>query len=130
MSARELTQAADLASFDRRNADWFIDKLMQALIFVGGISAIIFVAGIFVFITKEGLGFILDRFDFMEFFTSWGWITRCPLRQSRWNHWRFDCWKTWVSPTTPRSTAMPPACPWRAAGPCCFRTRRRCRSCG
>ena len=60
-------------AFDRRNAAWYIDKLMQALIFVGGISAIIFVAGIFVFITKEGLGFILDRFDFMEFFTSPYW---------------------------------------------------------
>ena len=60
-------------AFDRRNAAWYIDKLVQALIFVGGISAIIFVAGIFVFITKEGLGFILDRFDFVEFFTSEYW---------------------------------------------------------
>jgi phosphate transport system permease protein len=43
------------------------------LVFIGGISAIIFVVGIFVFVTKEGMGFILDRFDFKEFFTSPYW---------------------------------------------------------
>jgi len=59
--------------FDRRNADWYIDKAVQVLVFIGGISAIIFIVGIFVFITKEGLGFILDRFDFKEFFTSPYW---------------------------------------------------------
>ena len=73
MSGQQLTKTADMATFDRRNADWYIDKLVQALVFIGGISAIIFVVGIFVFITKEGLGFILDRFDFMEFFTSAYW---------------------------------------------------------
>jgi phosphate transport system permease protein len=61
------------ADFDRRNTDWYIDKLVQVLVFIGGISAIIFVVGIFAFITKEGFGFILDRFDFMEFFTSPYW---------------------------------------------------------
>jgi phosphate transport system permease protein len=59
--------------FDRRNVDWFIDKLVQVLVFIGGISAIIFVIGIFVFVTKEGMGFLLDRFDFTEFFTSPYW---------------------------------------------------------
>ena len=73
MSGQELTKTASLSDFDRRNADWYFDKLMQALIFIGGISAIIFVVGIFVFITKEGFGFILDRFDFKEFFTSPYW---------------------------------------------------------
>jgi len=61
------------ADFDRRNTDWYIDKLVQALVFIGGISAIIFVVGIFAFVTKEGFGFILDRFDFQEFFTSPYW---------------------------------------------------------
>jgi len=61
------------ADFDRRNSAWYIDKLVQVLVFIGGISAIIFVVGIFAFITKEGFGFILDRFDFMEFFTSPYW---------------------------------------------------------
>ena len=74
MANGELTRSLPAADeFDRRTADWYIDKVAQALIFVGGISAIIFVVGIFVFITKEGLGFILDRFDFMEFFTSPYW---------------------------------------------------------
>ncbi len=59
--------------FDRRNLDWYIDKLVQALVFIGGISAIIFVVGIFVFITVEGFGFLLEGFDFMEFFTSPWW---------------------------------------------------------
>jgi len=59
--------------FDRRNAAWFVDKAVQVLVFIGGISAIVFVIGIFAFITKEGLGFILGRFDFVEFFTSPYW---------------------------------------------------------
>jgi len=46
---------------------------VQVLVFIGGISAIVFVIGIFVFISKEGLGFILGRFDFVEFFTSPYW---------------------------------------------------------
>jgi phosphate transport system permease protein len=36
-------------------------------------SAIVFIVGIFVFITKEGLGFITSTFDFAEFFTSMRW---------------------------------------------------------
>ena len=59
--------------FDRRNLDWYIDKLVQALVFIGGISAIIFIIGIFLFITIEGFGFLLDRFDAKEFFTSPWW---------------------------------------------------------
>jgi phosphate transport system permease protein len=59
--------------FDRRNRDWYMDKLVQLVVFVGGISAIVFVIGIFVFITKEGMGFILDTMDPIEFFTSQYW---------------------------------------------------------
>jgi len=73
MPASPLTTKGMTADFDRRNTDWFIDKLVQVLVFIGGISAIIFVVGIFVFVTKEGLGFLLDRFDFTEFFTSPYW---------------------------------------------------------
>ncbi len=58
---------------DRRNADWYIDRLVQVLVFVGGVSAIVFILGIFVFITKEGLGFIGGRFSFTEFFGSIAW---------------------------------------------------------
>lgn len=43
---------------DRLNLDWYIDRVVQLLVFVAGISAIIFIIGIFVFITKEGVGFI------------------------------------------------------------------------
>jgi len=59
--------------FDRRNLDWYIDKLVQALVFIGGISAILFVVLIFVFITVEGFGFLLEGFDFKEFFMSPWW---------------------------------------------------------
>jgi len=59
--------------YDRRTRDWYIDKFMQTLVFISGISAIIFIVGIFVFITMEGVGFIFDDMDFMEFFTSEYW---------------------------------------------------------
>lgn len=73
MNATVTDQAHEAYSFDRRNLDWYIDKMVQGLVFVGGISAIIFIIGIFAFITLEGFGFIVDRFDFMEFFTSPWW---------------------------------------------------------
>ena len=60
-------------SFDRRNADWYIDKVVQILVFIGGISAIIFIIGIFIFVTKEGFGFLVGPFDFAEFFGSPRW---------------------------------------------------------
>ena len=62
-----------VADFDRRNLDWYIDKLVQILVFIGGISAIVFVLGIFAFVTKEGIGFIWETMDFREFFTSEYW---------------------------------------------------------
>ncbi len=60
--------------FDRRNLDWYIDKLVQLLVFLGGISTIIFVIGIFVFIAAEGIGFLVDGFTFKEFFLSPYWV--------------------------------------------------------
>ncbi len=59
--------------FDRRDIDWYIDKVVQILVFIGGISAIIFIIGIFVFVTKEGFGFLVGAFDFSEFFGSPRW---------------------------------------------------------
>ncbi len=41
--------------------------------FIGGISAILFIIGIFVFITKEGFSFVVERLDLVEFFTSPRW---------------------------------------------------------
>jgi len=66
--------------FDRLNRDWFIDKIVQLLVFLGGISAIVFIIGIFVFITKEGFGFLAGDFDFKEFFFSPNWR---PTSESR-----------------------------------------------
>jgi phosphate transport system permease protein len=70
--AAETTAAVD-ASFDRLNRDWYIDKLVQLLVFLGGISAIVFIIGIFVFISREGFGFLLGDFRFSEFFFSPNW---------------------------------------------------------
>ena len=61
-------------AFDRRTMDWYIDKLMQSLVFIGGISAIIFIIGIFVFITMEGMDFVVNHLDPVEFFTSEYWF--------------------------------------------------------
>ena len=58
---------------DRRDAAWYIDKVAQWVVFVGGISAIVFIVGIFVFITKEGLDFVLGPLNLGEFFTSIAW---------------------------------------------------------
>lgn len=75
MSARgrERTVAARHGDLRRRDLPWFLDKAISAFVFVGGISAIIFIIGIFVFITKEGLAFVLGAMDVKEFFTSPAW---------------------------------------------------------
>ena len=64
--------AAD-ADFDRLTWDWYVDKIVQVLVFIGGISAIVFIIGIFVFISREGFGFLFGAFDFREFFFSPNW---------------------------------------------------------
>jgi len=64
--------------FDRRNLDWYIDRAVQVVVFICGISAIIFVLGIFVFVTKEGIGFIFERMDFREFFLTPYWFPSDP----------------------------------------------------
>ncbi|MDX1503049.1 MAG: phosphate ABC transporter permease subunit PstC [Thermoanaerobaculia bacterium] len=61
------------SSLDRRNLAWYVDKGVQAVVFVGGISAILFIIGIFVFITKEGVGFLGTTFRLTEFFGSVRW---------------------------------------------------------
>jgi phosphate transport system permease protein len=70
-AARTVT-AVD-SSFDQLNRDWYIDKAVQVLVFIGGISAIIFIIGIFIFISKEGFGFLVGDFNFKEFFFSPNW---------------------------------------------------------
>ncbi|GAB4122986.1 MAG: phosphate ABC transporter permease subunit PstC [Acidobacteriota bacterium] len=70
-----MSHAGSAAGFhaDRRNLAWYLDKLIQILVFFGGISAIVFIIGIFVFITIEGAGFLRSRFDAAEFFLSPYW---------------------------------------------------------
>ena len=58
---------------DVRDVHWYLDKLVAGLVFIGGISAIIFIIGIFLFILKEGFGFIANTMDFGEFFFSQAW---------------------------------------------------------
>ncbi len=74
-SATELavTAPTEAPDIDRRNLDWYIDKFVQLLVFIGGISAIVFIIGIFVFITIEGFAFVVGPMDFAEFFTSPYW---------------------------------------------------------
>ncbi|MDH3587850.1 MAG: phosphate ABC transporter permease subunit PstC [Gammaproteobacteria bacterium] len=64
---------SSVTDFDRRNRDWYIDRLVQAVVFIGGISAIVFIIGIFVFITREGFSFIATEFDVSGFFLSQNW---------------------------------------------------------
>lgn len=68
------TAVQELSSgLDRRDRGWYVDKLIQVLVFLGGISAIVLIIGIFVFITREGFGFIATTLDLGEFFTSPNW---------------------------------------------------------
>ncbi len=56
--------------------DWrlLLEKAIEGLIFVSGISAILFVFSIFLFILLEGRGFFLTEFRFGEFFFSTEWV--------------------------------------------------------
>ncbi|MBF0339864.1 MAG: phosphate ABC transporter permease subunit PstC [Magnetococcales bacterium] len=58
---------------DARDRHWYIDKFFEILMFLCGISAILFVVGIFLFVFREGLGFILQDMNFSEFFFSPKW---------------------------------------------------------
>ena len=75
MLQKESSQASDEITTlsDKRTTSWYVDKGLQVVIFIGGISAIVFVLGIFVFITKEGVSFLFGRFEIVEFFTSPNW---------------------------------------------------------
>ncbi|MBF0161197.1 MAG: phosphate ABC transporter permease subunit PstC [Magnetococcales bacterium] len=58
---------------DVLDANWYIDKIFQGLMFVCGISAILFVLGIFAFVFAEGAGFILKTIDWQQFLFSPRW---------------------------------------------------------
>lgn len=59
--------------FDRRGRAWYVDRVMQVIVFAGGISAIVFILGIFFFIFREGLGFFVGPFELREVFGSIAW---------------------------------------------------------
>ncbi|MBF0098140.1 MAG: phosphate ABC transporter permease subunit PstC [Magnetococcales bacterium] len=72
--ASQLSSQTDNASAgDLRNQDWYLDKFFQSIMFLCGISAILFVLGIFIFVFKEGSGFIIHQLDWAEFFLSPKW---------------------------------------------------------
>ena len=58
---------------DRRNFDWYVDRAVQVVVFLCGISAIIFIIGIFAFIAKEGYDFVAGM-DWGEFFLTTYWF--------------------------------------------------------
>lgn len=68
-----MARRAEAESVDARDVAWYVDKLAAGLIFLGGVSAVVFILAIFAFVTREGLAFVADRFDFVEFFTSIAW---------------------------------------------------------
>ena len=72
-AVKQAGAVGDGVGFDRRNTDWYIDKAVQGIVFIGGISAILFIIGIFVFISMEGLTFVFGTLDLGEFFTSPYW---------------------------------------------------------
>ena len=57
---------------DRRDRAWYIDRLAQTVVFVGGISSIVAIIGIFIFVAREGLPFIMDMAP-REVFLSPAW---------------------------------------------------------
>ncbi len=72
MSSKPPAESVPMVS-DRRDTAWYIDRAMAVLMFVGGISAILFIIGIFVFIAREGVGFVVGRLSLAEFFGSSAW---------------------------------------------------------
>jgi phosphate transport system permease protein len=74
------TDVALAGRADRRDRAWLIDRAVSLIVFLGGISAIVFIVSIFVFVTREGLGFLTGRFDAAEFFGSPNWR---PTSESR-----------------------------------------------
>ena len=74
MLAKRVNPSAPMAmDLDHRGRDWYVDKAVTFLVFVGGISAIILIIGIFIFITKEGVGFIAGPLNVREFLGSVTW---------------------------------------------------------
>ena len=52
---------------DARGLDWHVDRAVKVLVLLGGTSAVVFILGIFLFITREGLGFVTGAMEVKEF---------------------------------------------------------------
>lgn len=57
----------------KKNSKALSERLIEGAIYLAGMSSIVLIAGIFFFILKESLPFILNRFEFKEFFLSTNW---------------------------------------------------------
>jgi phosphate transport system permease protein len=68
-----MSSMPDHAAARRRGSAWWIDRIARVLLQIGGVSAIILVLAIFVFVAKEGLGYMITKLDLLEFFTSPNW---------------------------------------------------------
>ncbi len=73
MAELSRAQSGNIPDINRRNLDWYLDKLIQYLVFISGISAIVLIIGIFAFVTFEGFGFMLQDFSLKEFLLSPWW---------------------------------------------------------
>lgn len=71
----KLTQTVPLAMEWRKKKSTkpLSEKIVEFIIRVGGFSCIILILAILVFILKESLPFIMNRFEFKEFFLSTNW---------------------------------------------------------
>ncbi len=58
---------------DQWDMAWYVDKAVQFIMFVGGISAIVFILSIIVFVVEQGFHFIYETLDLTQFFTSPRW---------------------------------------------------------
>lgn len=73
MPAESTSAASHMTDLDYRGRSWYVDRVVAALVFVGGISAVVFILGIFIFIAGGGLGFLFGGFEPGEFFGSLAW---------------------------------------------------------
>lgn len=75
-------EARELSSYIKhyRPFQVYRDKVVEAIIRIGGYSAIIFTLGIFIFVLKEAWPFMRDRFDVVEFFTSMNWYPNSNVK--------------------------------------------------
>lgn len=76
--ARMLNQATQTTTrsaveLDKLTVDWYIDKVIQYILFFAGISAILFILSIVFFVFEQGLAFVVNTLDFHDFFLSPRW---------------------------------------------------------